>query len=209
MPPIPSSAARGEDQVDAHLAHVEVAHLGPAELLRIEVEGAVVFAGVEFVPADMAGRHARDRRLIGAGRAHQHKGRALRVGDDGEAADFRNVGRLAVHRAARLLHARGGGIDVLGVDVADPAGRRAHRLGLLGKQHQAGNAALVGVEDDVVHAGTAERLGGPSDDVLVKCLGGGDVGRHQLVPEETRSHVASPLRYPAGSILGGGGEGRK
>ena len=58
MPPTFSPLDR-EDLVDAHLAHVQVSPLFQPNCFGIEVEGAFVFAGIEFVPADVAGRHAR------------------------------------------------------------------------------------------------------------------------------------------------------
>jgi hypothetical protein len=68
-------------------------------------------------------------------RREQHKRGTLRIGNDREAADLRDVGGCAVDSAASLPHAIGHRTDILDPDVAEPAGSSTSGASLSRQRH--------------------------------------------------------------------------
>src|SRR6185312_3625457 len=133
----------GKERIDAHLPHVVFAGLLPSKLAGIEVECLLPVTGEEFVPADMAGRANRHRRLVRTVRLEKLEHRTLWIRDDGETADVRYVLGLAVHRAAGFLQRLGLGIDVVRIDIADPRGVAASLTIFLRHRHDAADPTLA------------------------------------------------------------------
>src|SRR5438445_7609254 len=97
------------EAVVALVAHWHGVALLPTELRGVELERSARIAGRQLVPAtvaDLVGRKDVALLVFAARRRnglHDVKGRALRVGDHGDAADIRNVERGHIGLSAALL----------------------------------------------------------------------------------------------------------
>jgi hypothetical protein len=87
-----------------------------------------------------------------------------------------------MNHAARVPDAGRRGIGIRGIDVARP--HRRHALDIFRRRHDAADAAVTRLHQDVVHARAAERFGIPPDNGFVESLRRRNIRRHQFVPEK-------------------------
>jgi hypothetical protein len=141
---------------------------------------------MQLMPAAMPGRAGRRGLCLAAGSGlEQREGRALRIGDNGEAADAGDVHGRTVDGAACLRGLGSGRVNVLDADVAHPARPCSGIAGLLGQRHRSGHIGTFSAEQGVGHAHHAGISSAPSKDMAVEGLRCPGVGGHELVPHET------------------------
>src|SRR5690606_22362514 len=115
------TAVHFQDLVDAVLADRHAIRLAPAEAAGIEGKGGRQTGGRELLPLEMAQIAGRERPApFLRGATHDGKDRALRIGDDREAANPRDVGGRHELGGAVGQKSAGRRIDIIDPDIADP-----------------------------------------------------------------------------------------
>ena len=198
--------------VGAHLAHLHGLALLPAEEVGIEAVAGRGVAGHQLVPVAVPGLLLVEGMATFAAVRHRRglqdaEARALRVGEDREAAGVGDVGRLLVDAAAGGLDVRGRLVGVIDREIDHPEGRHPHRLGLGRHLHQPGDHVAARGREMVLEAVHAGVLKAPAEDLAVEVLGGAEISLAgaQLVPAglsvKLRHHCHSPSRsFPDGSL---------
>jgi hypothetical protein len=115
--------------------------------------------------------------------SHPGDTRAVRLHQDGDAADIRHIEDRPHQLAACLLRFGDAGIDVVDGEIGHPTIRHAIEV-RAGQLEHAADILVARLGDPIGSPIHLHRLEAPADRVAVKALSAFDLVRHQLIPNE-------------------------